>query len=215
MRTLVLYGDNGHPASLTGDGLVGLADGGYEFEWVEDPGEWSAERMDDYPLIVFSKANERAQGNSERWATEEMGKMFIDYVRRGRSVLFLHSGTAFYDDSPSLCNLMGGIFARHPAPCPVTVEPRTGHPMVAGSDAFTLPDEHYHMTMFDPDVDLFLETVSEHGTQPAGWTRTEGDGRVCVLTPGHYPDVWSHPSYQALLRNALAWCAAGAEEGNA
>ena len=62
------------------------------------------------------------------------------------------------------------------------------------------------MTMSDPDVDLFLEASSEHGVQPAGWTRREGEGRVCVLVPGHFPNIWSHPSYQVLLRNTLNWC---------
>lgn len=33
-----------------------------------------------------------------------------------------------------------------------------------------------------------------------------GAGRVCVLTPGHNPEVWSCPSFQALLRNGLRWC---------
>ena len=53
---------------------------------------------------------------------------------------------------------------------------------------------------------LFLHTTSEHGRQPAGWTRTEGKGRVCVLTPGHNLAIWHHPSYQAILRNSLKWC---------
>ncbi|CAN5509301.1 hypothetical protein BH10CHL1_BH10CHL1_18130 [soil metagenome] len=47
---------------------------------------------------------------------------------------------------------------------------------------------------------------SRHGTQPGGWTRLEGDGRVCVLTPGHNLEVWLDPSYQILLGNALRWC---------
>ena len=215
MRTLVLCDDSAHPASLTRDGLAGLGDGGHQFDWCEDPDQWSAERMDSYPLVIFSKANNRSRADSAPWATEETGKAFADYVQRGNSVLFLHSGTALYDDAPSLCRLMGGVFAGHPAPCPVTVEPYDGHPLTAGSEAFTLPDEHYQMAMNDPNVDLFLETVSEHGTQPAGWTRTEGDGRVCVLTPGHYLDIWHHPSYQTLLNNSLAWCRAGAAERNA
>jgi hypothetical protein len=28
---------------------------------------------------------------------------------------------------------------------------------------------------------------------------------VCLLTPGHNVDVWLHPSYQALIQNALRW----------
>ena len=76
----------------------------------------------------------------------------------------------------------------------------------AGSATFTLKDEHYMMEMNDPDVDLFLYTESKHGRQPAGWTRSQGKGRVGVLTPGHNPEVWRHPSFQALLRNCIGWC---------
>ena len=52
-----------------------------------------------------------------------------------------------------------------------------------------------------------MTTQSEHGTQPGGWTRSEGRGKVCVLSPGHKVEVWLHPSYQALLKNALLFCA--------
>lgn len=206
MRVLVLCGDNAHPVSLTRDGLLGLRSGPFEFEFLEDPGDWSRSKMDDYPLIVFSKANQRTEEDPEPWATEEIGKDFVDYVRQGNGLLVLHSGTALYDECPSLCSLMGGVFAGHPAPCPVTVEPHVGHDLVIDSVGFTLLDEHYQMTMSDPDVDLFLEASSEHGVQPAGWTRREGKGRVCVLVPGHFPNIWSHRSYQVLLRNTLNWC---------
>jgi type 1 glutamine amidotransferase len=63
------------------------------------------------------------------------------------------------------------------------------------------------MAFDDPQADLFMTTTSQHGTQPGGWTRLEGEGRVCVLTPGHNVEVWQHPSFQALLRNTLNWCA--------
>ena len=67
--------------------------------------------------------------------------------------------------------------------------------------------KEYFMALDDPQADLLMTTTSEHGTQPGGWTRSEGQGRVCVLTPGHNIAVWLHPSFQALLRNALRWCA--------
>ncbi|MEZ4713552.1 MAG: ThuA domain-containing protein [Caldilineaceae bacterium] len=207
MRTLVLCDDSAHPAALTQDGLTGLGECGYEFDWQTNPDEWSAAEMNGYPLVIFSKANNRSRTESAPWADEEIGAAFVDYVRQGGNILFLHSGTALYGNAPALCQLMGGVFVRHPAQCPVTVEPLVGHPLTAGSAAFTGKDEHYQMEMNDPNVDLFLHTVSEHGTQPGGWTRTEGQGRVCVLTPGHNLEIWHHPSYQALLRNCLAWCA--------
>jgi type 1 glutamine amidotransferase len=62
------------------------------------------------------------------------------------------------------------------------------------------------MALDDMQADVFLAATSEHGTQPAGWTRCEGAGRVAVLTPGHNVEVWLHPDYQALIGNALRWC---------
>jgi type 1 glutamine amidotransferase len=63
------------------------------------------------------------------------------------------------------------------------------------------------MEMTGEPVDCFLQTTSDHGSQPGGWTRSEGAGRVCVLTPGHNVEVWLNPGFQALLRNGLQWCA--------
>ena len=102
--------------------------------------------------------------------------------------------------------LIGGLFVQHPPQCLVTVEPEVGHALTTGSSAFTLKDEHYFMDMSEEPVDLFLSTTSEHGTQPAGWTRLEGQGRIWVLTPGHNLEVWLHPAFQALLLNGLRWC---------
>jgi type 1 glutamine amidotransferase len=62
------------------------------------------------------------------------------------------------------------------------------------------------MDLDDAQADVFLAARSEHGVQPGGWTRTEGSGRVCVLTPGHNLEVWLHPAYQALILNGLQWC---------
>jgi type 1 glutamine amidotransferase len=119
----------------------------------------------------------------------------------------VHSGSAGYKETPVLRALMGGVFDHHPPQCEVTVEPVEGHPLTAGSAPFTVKDEHYHMLLDDAGADLFLTTTSEHGTQPGGWTRTEGAGRVCMLTPGHNVEVWLEPSFQILLGNALRWCA--------
>ncbi|MEZ4656794.1 MAG: cytochrome c [Caldilineaceae bacterium] len=51
MRALVLCDDSAHPASLTQDGLTGLGECGYEFDWQTNPDEWSAVVMNSYPLV--------------------------------------------------------------------------------------------------------------------------------------------------------------------
>ena len=213
MRILALCDDYYHPARVVREGLGAMAGGVFTFDFIDDAGQWSAEGMADYPVVILTKSNNISAGNRDPWMAEAVQAAFVDYVRRGGGLLAIHSGTAGYAETPQLRALLGGVFAHHPEQCPVTVTPCAGHPLTAGSAPFTQKDEHYHMTVDDPSVDVFLETTSEHGTQPGGWTRSAGQGHVCVLTPGHNVAVWKEPSFQALVGNAIRWCAGEAVNG--
>jgi type 1 glutamine amidotransferase len=206
MRILGLCGDIWHPAKVVRKGLAGLEDSGFEFDWVEDARQWSVQRMAAYPAVILSKSNNISSADESTWMTESVQQAFRKYVKRGNGLLAIHSGTAGYEGTAVLRALLGGVFREHPDQCPVTVEPLADHPLSAGSESFTLLDEHYHMDLDDQQAEVFLKTKSQHGTQPGGWRRYEGDGRVCVLTPGHNLEVWQHPAYQRLLLNALRWC---------
>lgn len=207
MNVLVLCDDYWHPAHTPKEGLAPLFDAGLHFDFVEDVTDWSAAQMDEYPVVLFTKSNNISSTDRSEWMTEPMQQSFVDYVRRGGGLFVVHSGTAGYRDTPRLRSLFGGVFIHHPKQCPVLMEPIAGNHLTEGIEPFTLTDEHYHMEFDDRHADLFLMSLSEHGTQPAGWTRMEGDGRVCVLTPGHNVEVWLHPHYQTLLKNCLNWCA--------
>jgi type 1 glutamine amidotransferase len=205
MRTLVICDDYWHPARTVREGLAPLDEHDFQLDWIEDAAEWSAERMGEYPAILFVKSDNVSAADQSAWVTDAVQDAFVDYVRQGGGLLAVHSGTV-YAQNPVMRGLIGGAFLRHPTQCPVTVEPKDGHLLTAGSAPFTLVDEHYMMALDDPEADVFATTTSEHGTQPGGWTRLEGEGRVCVLTPGHNVEVWQHPSFQALLVNSLHWC---------
>jgi uncharacterized protein len=206
MRILVLCDDHWHPASTVRQGLGPLADLGYAFEWCANAAEWSASRMDSFPLVILSKSNNVSAADDTQWVTPDVEAAFLTYVRHGHGLLAVHSGMAGYQQCPILRGLLGGVFLRHPAQCAVTVTPQAGHFLTVGASPFTVTDEHYHMQLDDANAGVFLTSQSEHGVQPAGWTRSEGAGRVCVLTPGHNAPVWLPPDYQTLLANALRWC---------
>ncbi|MFN8444676.1 MAG: ThuA domain-containing protein [Caldilineaceae bacterium] len=206
MKVLVLCDDRWHPALTPRTGLAALGDCGFEFDWIENANEWSATRMVTYQLVLLTKSNNVSAKDETPWMKPEVELAFHDYVQAGNSLLAIHSGTAGYLETPTLRALLGGVFVRHPPQCQVTIEPKAGHALVTGSDAFTIKDEHYFMALDDTEADVFLTTTSEHGSQPAGWTRTQGKGRVCVLTPGHNVEVWLQPEYQSLLLNSLHWC---------
>ncbi len=215
MRALVLCGDYWHPVQTVRTGLKPLADSGFAFDWMEHAGAWSAERMNAFPVVVLAKSNNISSTDQTPWVTDEVESAFLRFVRGGRGLVVLHSGSAGYQDLPQLRGLMGGAFVSHPPQCPVTVEPRAEHPLSAGSAPFSLADEHYQICLDDSQAEVFLTTASQYGSQPGGWARREGTGRVCVLTPGHNPEVWLHPSYQALIRNALRWCEESPEDNSA
>jgi type 1 glutamine amidotransferase len=173
---------------------------------MEDARDWPALRIHDYPLIILTKSNNVSSTDETRWMTDEIQAALLAYVQHGGGLLAVHSGTAGYKETPVLSALLGGVFDHHPKQCMVTVEPVGADALTAGVAPFTLKDEHYFMAMGDAPVDVFLKSTSEHGEQPAGWQRAEGKGRVIVLTPGHTLEVWVHPNFQMLLRNAAKAC---------
>ena len=66
---------------------------------------------------------------------------------------------------------------------------------------------NFYMEMTCTDADIFMESVSEKGgTQPAGYTRLLGEGRLCALTPGHTLDVWENEQFMRMFTNAMEWC---------
>ena len=84
-------------------------------------------------------------------------------------------------------------------------------------------DEHYRLEMLAPDADILIASYSPpQGEEakyeedpakntvawicPAGYVRSQGKGRVCVLTPGHLLPVWQNPHFQRTLTNALSCC---------
>jgi type 1 glutamine amidotransferase len=207
MKTLVLCDDYWHPARIPREGLGALPGAGFTFDWIENARDWSAETMMAYPLVILTKSNNVSSTDKTGWMNDSVQAAFSEYVCNGNGLLAVHSGTAEYEHKQVLRRLLGGVFTHHPEQCPVTVSPLPDHPLCAGVEPFTHKDEHYFMALDDPQADVFVTTTSEHGEQPAGWTRVEGDGRVAVLTPGHNLEVWLHPSFQRLLLNALSWCA--------
>jgi type 1 glutamine amidotransferase len=214
LQVLVLCVDYWHPARTPQAGLQPLAADGLAFDWIAHAADQSAARMAAYPVVVLTKSNNVSAADPRPWLTDAVQAAFRAYVREGGGLLVIHSGAAGVAELPVLRGLLGGAFIRHPPQCPVRLEPQAAHPLMAGIPPFTVLDEHYIMDLDDVAADIFLTTRSEHGAQPGGWRRTEGAGRVGVLTPGHNLEVWLHPLYQAVIRNALRWCGGAAPDSD-
>lgn len=207
MDVLVLCNDQWHPAATVHAGLVPLQNAGFHFDWVDHAADWSTDQLHKYPVVIVTKANNISHNELEPWMLPEVEEAFDNYVSGGGGLLVIHSGTAGYQETSRFRALVGGVFLRHPAQCPVRFEPQAGHALTDGVEAFTLQDEHYELAVDDPQADIFAYTQSEHGRQVGGWTRQQAAGRVCMLAPGHNLPIWLHPAYQRMIQNALVWCA--------
>lgn len=206
MRVLVFCDDRWHPSSVVKSGLEPLMNEGFEFVFKEDMVDLTMNLLRQFPVVILAKSNNFSSRDTTEWATKEAQEIFESYVLNGGGILAVHSGTAGYREATIIRRILGGVFIHHPEQCLVTVEAAGKHVITDGFEPFTLKDEHYFMEIDNNgDLYVFLASTSQHGRQPAGWVRTHGKGKVCVLTPGHNLDVWLHPSFQLLLRNSLNW----------
>ncbi|MFG2961333.1 ThuA domain-containing protein [Streptomyces sp. NPDC048291] len=151
-------------------------------------------------------------------------------VASGTGFTGWHGGIAdSFRASSDYLHLVGGQFAAHPGedPCPSRGEGGGGHPfhtiditdlgrthpVTRGIDDFALRTEQYWV-LHDDLIDVLATTTHPQRlsqpwhrpvTSPAIWTRSWGEGRIVVTTPGHSLDVLEHPSVRTVIERGMSW----------
>jgi len=223
MRVLLICDDYWHPGQVPVDGVAPLKERGFQFDIITDANEFKAEMLEKYHVVIMSKCDEISPADKTSWKSSAVQQAFIEYVENGGGLLVVHTGLVAGENTEALDRLIGSRFSYHPQDSPVTVQPVKPHPVSDGVELFCEVDEHYRLDIIADDIDVFMASYSPpqgdeakyteepyHNTQAwigaAGYVRTQGKGRVCVLTPGHHLAVWHNPQYQRILENALRWC---------
>lgn len=201
MRMPVVCGDNGHPCDQITRGLKAVLPERFA---IAPMGALSADGLDGAALLVVAKSNAAYANNGTPWLGAEDGERVQEFVTNGGGLLVLHAGTVGNPPGTAMRSLVGGAFHHHAEICDVSLEPVAGHPLAQGLKPATVWDEHYIVDT-DAGIEVFLHSRSPEGVQPAGWTKSVGQGRVFVLTPGHTEAAWSAPAFQELLRRGVAW----------
>jgi type 1 glutamine amidotransferase len=165
-------------------------------------------RLRDAHAVVF------ANTSGELRLDAEQRLALIRFVRRGGGFLGTHSASDTLHRSPAYRRLLGGVFARHPAPATGTlvVEDRS-HPATRRLPAtFRLKEEFYEfrgsprrrahvLVRLDPST----VPGATPGDRPLVWCRREGRGRVFYDALGHFPATWRDSRQRALVSGGLAW----------
>ena len=179
-----------------------LAPDGFNFSYTTDAADLNAATLAKYDaLLIYS--NHRAIATSEE-------KALIDFVAGGKGLLALHSASFCFQNSAAYAGLLGGQFERHGTGEFTATFVNPSHPVLTGLQPFQAWDETYVHTKLSPDRTILMERAEGAGREPWTWVRTQGKGRVFYTAYGHDERVWGHPSFQALMKNAITW-AVGAD----
>ena len=212
MDVLVLCDDFWHPAEVVELGLAPLSKQGFSFTLIKNAQDiLTPAFLAPFPVILCCKSNHKnAHSREIPWFTDqaEVGVAeFTEYVRAGGGFLAVHSGNTARPGE-AYAGLVGNHFLGHPPRCNVAVKITADQPVTRGVSDFTIRDEHYEIAVTDPAAEIFcLTTSASGGEQVGGYSRRLGQGRLCVLTPGHILSVWQQQQMQKLLVNALHYCA--------
>jgi uncharacterized protein len=224
-RAVVVRGGwEGHqPVEATELFLPFLRDNGFDVQIEDSPAIYAdAQTMAGADLIVqcmTMSTIERDQVAGLR-AAVEAGTGFTGW----------HGGIAdSYRSSSDYLQLIGGQFATHPSKEPGSLSGGSSdnfleytveftelgrrHPITAGLDDFDLVTEQYWV-LHDDLIDVLATTTHPAPAwhpwhrpivSPVIWTRSWGEGRIVVTTPGHTVDVLEHPTVRTVIERGMLW----------
>ncbi len=89
----------------------------------------------------------------------------------------------------------------------ISVIPAADHPITSGLQPFQVVDETYGRMWISQDVKPLLKTDNPHSSPVVAWVGPSARGRVVAIQLGHGPAIFEHPSYRALIHNAILWAA--------
>jgi type 1 glutamine amidotransferase len=167
-------------------------------------GDYSAltdEGLGDVDLLVLYTT-----GKERRGADVDA---ILKFVESGKSFVGIHNASDSFTDNPEFVRFIGAKFRTHPAQLDIKTEiVDPGHPITHGIDTFTVHDELYMFSDFDPaNVHLLAQTHSadDNGPVPIAWTREPGHGRLFYISLGHNATTLSDPTWQRFFSQGVEW----------
>jgi uncharacterized protein len=147
--------------------------------------------------------------------TDEQRKGLDAAVRGGTGLAGWHGGIVdSFRANADYQFITGGQFVSHPGGFvdhEITIV--ADHPIVEGLTHFSLHTEQYYVHADPTNNVLATTTFRAHpdfpwidgATMPAVWTRTWGDGRIFVCTPGHSLEDLDVPEVRTMIERGLLW----------
>ena len=89
----------------------------------------------------------------------------------------------------------------------IFVTPGREHQIIAGIGPFHIEDEAYKNLRMLPKIRPLLTTDNPTSDTNLAWIGPDDRYRVVAIQLGHGHTAFGHPSYRALVHNAVLWAA--------
>lgn len=145
---------------------------------------------------------------------------------RGIGLVSLHHNLGAHRDWPEYRKIIGGSYLFKAMEIDGKPHPKSTyahwkstdfkvmdgeHAITKGVGDFKVTDngETYGRCYVAPGVKVLVTTNQERTTPEQVWVTRYGKSPVAYCMPGHGPEAWREPAYQALVKQAILWAAAG------
>lgn len=210
MRLLLLTGGR-HPYHETTPVLTRfLRADGHTVNVSRSAKELALRTVPGYDAIVLN-TRRRAEDDNDLSLTQRNG--LRSYVENGGGLVSIHISPDSCPDWSEMKKLTGGGWVSgtswHPPFGRMSVKVKNpSHPLAKGVSDFETDDELYCDPNIQPGIDVFLVGYVDGVERPLGWSWAYGKGKVANIALGHAGVSQSNPSFQQLVRNAVAYVTA-------
>ncbi|MDZ7604545.1 MAG: ThuA domain-containing protein [Cyclobacteriaceae bacterium] len=152
--------------------------------------------------------------------SDEQKAAWIQLLKKGKGVVFLHHSLVSYQDWPEFRNIIGGKYLlkpegdhapstyRHDVDMQIHIVNKE-HPVCRGVTDFVIHDEVYGGYVVNAEVTPLLKTDHPESTAVVGWCNNYQKSRIVYLQGGHDHAAYENENYRRLLLNAIQWVSGG------
>ena len=174
----------------------------------------ASERVNSYDVLLFYDMGEDISLEHQR--------AYIDLLKKGKSIIFLHHALVSYQKWPEFVKIVGGQYHttpvvisgdtlsanyEHDVMMSIKVEDKK-HPVTQGLSDFDILDEIYMDVEILPSVKPLLRTTHPNSMRYVAWVNRYENSDVIYIQLGHGETGLSNPNFRMLLRQAIEWSAA-------
>lgn len=207
---------------------------GWDFEFSKDGSEFSSAYLAQFDAVFFYTTGNLLESGTDKQPpmTPEGKQALFDFVKAGKGFIGTHSASdTFHTNNESkkgperfqnhgeqadpYVRFLGAEFIKHGAQ--QVAKNTVTDPKFPGFEAvpseYSLHEEWYSLKDFTPDIHVLsvMDAPAMKGDEykrppfPSTWARKEGEGRVWYTAMGHREDIWTHPTFQAILVGGIRW----------